>query len=97
MEFYSFFNLLAHTFLGTAIRGVEGVVTAESTASGAYLTIAVRTAEASVDADFLHTAAELVRHIRGVGVEPPIIAPREHFLYFLQKYDFFGIVIGLIG
>ena len=86
MELNAFFDLLAYAFLRFAIRRVEGVVAAEGAASGAYGAVAVWTAEAGVDADFLDTGAELAGHIRGIAVETTIITPREHCFYFLQKY-----------
>ena len=87
MELYTFLDLLTHAFLGAAIRRVESVVAAESTTAGAYLAITVRAAEARVDADFLHTTAEFALEVRAVAVETPIIAPRKHDFYFLQRYE----------
>jgi hypothetical protein len=83
--------LLAHAFLWTAIRWVEGVVTAEGAASGADLAIAVRAAETSVDADFLYTTAELAREVRVVAVETPIVTPREHCFNFCKNTKKFRV------
>ena len=84
MELYSFLDLLANAFFGTAVRRVKGVVTAESASAGAYLTIAVRATEPRVDADFLHTTAEFALEVRAVAVETPVIAPREHVAIFCK-------------
>lgn len=69
VEFHAFFNLLSDALLGCAIGGVEGLVAAKGAASLADLTIAVGAAETCVDADFLHTAAELLHEVVAVGVE----------------------------
>ena len=78
MELYAFFDLLAYAFLGAAIRRVEGVVAAEGAATGTDSAVAVRAAEAGVDADFLDTTAELARHIRRVGIETTVVTPDIH-------------------
>ena len=79
MKLYAFLDLLPDALLGTAVRRVERVVAAEGAAAGAYRAVAVRTAEARVDAYLLHASAELAREIRVVAVKPPVIAPRVHF------------------
>ena len=65
----AFFNLLANGLFGTAIRWVEGVVAAKGAAASADFTIAVRTTESCIDADFLDTAAKLLGEISIVAVE----------------------------
>ena len=58
MEFDAFLYLLTNAFVGMAVGGVEGIVAAEGTASGAEGPVTVGTGEASGDADFLDTGAE---------------------------------------
>jgi hypothetical protein len=54
----AFFNLLANAFLGTAVGRIESVVATERAAAGTDFAVTIRTAESSVDADFLHATAE---------------------------------------
>ena len=89
MELDTFLDLLADAFIWAAVRRVECVVAAESAASSTDGAVAVGAAEAGVDGDFLDAGTELLSHIRGVGIETPIITPRIHNLKFLQRYNFF--------
>lgn len=91
MKLYAFLYLLADAFLGVAVRRVEGVVAAEGAASGADGAVAVRAAEAGVDADFLDAGTELLFHIGGVGIETPIVTPEEHCEIFCKDREFFRI------
>ena len=74
---YSFLNLLLDGLLGPTIRWVESLVAAKGTATCADFAIAIRTAEARIDADFLHTPTKLLREVVAVAVETPIVAPRK--------------------
>ena len=58
MEFDAFLDLLADAFLWATVGGVESLVTAEGATAGANLPVTVGAAEASVDAELLHTGAE---------------------------------------
>ena len=77
MELDAFFNLLFDAFLGLAIGRVESGITAKSATTRADFAIPVRTAEACIDADFLHTPAKLLREVAAVAVESPLVAPWE--------------------
>ena len=88
MKLNAFFDLLVNAFFWLAIRRVEGVVAAEGASAGAYGAVAVWAAETCVDADFLHTGAELARHVRGIGVEAAGVVPREHDVIFCKDTSF---------
>ena len=91
MELDTFFDLSADAFLRVAVGRVECVVAAEGAASGADGAVAVRAAEAGVDADFLDAGTELLFHIGGVGIETPIVTPGEHSEIFCKDREFFRI------
>lgn len=76
MKLYTFLNLLHDAFLGPTIRRIESCIAAKGTTTRADFAIAVGTAEASVDADFLHAPPELLREVVAVAVETPFVTPR---------------------
>lgn len=77
MKGYAFFDLLPDGLVGTAVGRVESRIAAKGTAAGAYGAVAVRTAKTRIDADFLHTTAELTAEISPVTVETALVAPKE--------------------
>ena len=86
MKLDAFLNLLLDGLLRPAIRWVESLVAAKSTAARADFPIAIGTTEARIDADFLHTPTELLREVVAVAVETPVVAPREkHIVFFCHK------------
>jgi hypothetical protein len=79
VELYAFFYLLAYAFLRTAVRRVEGVVTAERASSCADFSVSVRAAEACVNAYLLYATAEDTGEICVVTVETSF-----HFCLFAK-------------
>ena len=77
MKLNTFLNLLLNALFWPTIRRVEGLIAAKSATTCADFAIAIRAAEARVDADFLHTPAKLLREVVAVAVETPIVAPRK--------------------
>ena len=73
MELNAFFNLLLNTFLRPTIRRIESLVAAKSASSRADFPIPIRTTEARIDADFLHTPPKLLREVVAVAVETAAI------------------------
>ena len=73
MEYNAFLDLQTDAFLRLAIRRIERRIAAKSTAARAGFPVAVRAAEARVDADFLHPAAELPFEVAAVAVETAAI------------------------
>ena len=69
MEFDAFLDLLSDALLWLAIGRVKGSVAAETASSDAEFAVTVRTAESSVDADFLDACTELLCEVVAVGVE----------------------------
>ena len=76
MELNAFLNLLTDGLLWPTIGRIESLVAAKSASSRADSPIPIRATEARIDADFLHTPAELFREITAVTVESPLVAPR---------------------
>lgn len=73
MEFNAFLDLLTDAFLWLAIRRIERRIAAKSAAARADFPVAVRAAEARIDADFLHTPTELPFEVAAVAVETAAI------------------------
>ena len=73
MKCNAFLNLLLDGFLWLAIRRIERCIAAKSATARADFPVAVRAAEACVDADFLHTATELPFEVAAVAVETAVI------------------------
>ena len=69
MELNAFFNLLLDGLLGPTIGRIESLVAAKSAASRADSPIPIWATEARINADFLHTSAELLREVVAVAVE----------------------------
>ena len=99
MEFDAFFNLLPDAFLRAAVGRIEGIVAAKGAASGTECPIAVRTAEAGIDADFLHSSAELLGEVVAVAVEASSVedglshgAKIQKNLGLLRDYRFAGLL-----
>ena len=77
VKLYTFLNLLFDGLFWPTIRRVESLVAAKSAPSRADFAIPIRTTEARVNADFLHTPTKLLREVVAVAVESPIVAPRK--------------------
>ena len=88
MKLNAFFDLLAYTFVGAAVGWVKRVVATERTSSSAYCAVAVGAAEAGVDANLLHTTAELSRDVCGIAVKTTIITPKIHVVIFCKDKEF---------
>ena len=73
MEYNAFFDLLPDAFLRLAIRRIERRIAAKSATARADFPVAVRAAEARVDADFLHTSSKLLLEVVAVAVETAAI------------------------
>ena len=69
VEFNAFLNLLTDGLLRPTIGRIESLVAAKSATASADSPIAIRAAEARIDADFLHTPAELLLEVVAVAVE----------------------------
>jgi hypothetical protein len=66
-------NLLLDGLFWPTIGWVESLVAAKSTTTRADFPVTVGTTEACIDADFLHTPAELLREVVAVTVETAAI------------------------
>ena len=73
MKLNTFLNLLLNALFWPTIRRIERRIAAKSATARADFPVAVRAAEARVDADFLHPAAELPFEVAAVAVEMAVI------------------------
>ena len=92
-------DLLRDALLRSAVGGVECLVAAKGAASGTECPVAVRTAEAGIDADFLHSSAELLGEVVAVAVEASSVedglshgAKIQKYLGLLRDYRFAGLL-----
>ena len=76
MELNAFLDLLLDGLFWPTIGWVESLIAAKGTATRADFPVTIRTTEARVDADFLHTSAKLLREVVAVAVESSVVTPR---------------------
>lgn len=93
MEFNAFLNLLLDGFLWLAIRRIERRIAAKSATARADFPVAVRAAEACVDADFLHPVAELPFEVAAVAVETAVV---ELVCGYWSLAHWLGVVVILL-
>lgn len=93
MKYNSFLDLLPDVFLRLAIRRIERRIAAKSATARTDFPVAVRAAEASVDADFLHPAAELPFEVAAVAVETAAV---EVVYGYWSLAHWLGVVVILL-